>query len=180
MVASNGSFRLLAFVTYLLNDFSLICQICLSLAGTASATSSATLAQTAAAAPSYLVIAQFQIAYQLSDITADIQSRMTLAVSQVLGVDVSRVLLTFASINLRRNNLRHLLQQQGLLVTTSLAGFQGNSTAAAQLAMQLTQDNLNRRMTGLGLKQVTKVQNLLQPGNRLNEIQEDTKWILLT
>jgi BRCT domain type II-containing protein len=112
------------------------------------ATSSA--ATSSAAAPAAIVpIFQFEVPYQLSEITADLRARMTVAVAGLLGVDAGAVVLTFAAAVARRAT-----QAGGVLVSVGLRGFNGSVKALEQ---RLSTDSLNVYMATQGLRQAVVV-----------------------
>ena len=95
---------------------------------------------------------EFVIQYQLSDIAAEIKSSMTLAISSMLQVNASQVVLRFATTVLRRGvKHRILLQQSDIIVIVGLVRFQGS---VATLASMITEDNLNSKFAAEGLKSV--------------------------
>jgi hypothetical protein len=68
---------------------------------------------------------------------------MSLAVANVLGVNVTNVILTFVSASLDRRR-----QSTGVLVT---AGITGLDMSPASYASKVTQEKLNTEMTGMAL-----------------------------
>ena len=94
-------------------------------------------------------IFQFKAHYSLSDITNDIQSRMTAAVARLLQVNFSAVILSFSSFNLRQIvRPRVLLQQESVLVTVGLIDFQGS---IAVLKLRISQEKVNEQMAAENL-----------------------------
>ena len=140
-----------------------ICTQCLQAAySTAWGQSDCTVQATTTPAPdnsSVVPIFEFIVQYQLSEITADIQLKMSIAVAGVLLVSTSRVVLSFAEVDLRQ---RVLLQLKGVLVSVGLKDFQGSS---AQFASQLTKGNVDSKMAALGLKSVQSVTISGMPGS---------------
>ena len=117
-----------------------------------SGTREQTRATTSSVAPEFVVpIFQFEAPYQLSEITADLRAWMALAVANLLGVDASTVVLSFAAAVLLRVILR---QASGVLVSVGLRGFRGSQEMFEQ---QLSTANLNFYMAAQGLKQVVIV-----------------------
>ncbi len=98
-------------------------------------------ATSSAACSIVLQIFQFKAPYLLSEVTGDIQSRMSMAVANILGVNARNVVLTLVSSN-RRD------QQPGVLVSAGITDFQGS---AASYASKVTQSILTTEMTALGL-----------------------------
>ncbi len=122
------------------------CSNCSS--GTYSSSSGAT---SSAACRFVLKIFQFKALYLLEDITDEIRIRMSLAVANVLSVNVSNVILTFSSTSIegRRG------QQPGVLVSAGITEFQGS---AKDYAPRVTQDKLNNELSALGLRSVQIVE----------------------
>jgi hypothetical protein len=94
-----------------------------------------------------LQIFQFKAPYQLSEITVDMQSRMSTAVANVLGVNAINVVLTFVPATL--DQIRRLSGQlTGVLVN---AGVTDVELSAASYVSKVTQDKFNKEMTAMGL-----------------------------
>jgi hypothetical protein len=111
----------------------------------------ATSGQTSARSYSnFVLIFQFKAQYQLSDITNDINTRMTMAVANLLQVSSTDVILSFAPTTLRQESYLRM-QQDGVLVSVGLANFQGSITA---LTAMITQESINTRMAAESLKSV--------------------------
>ena len=108
-----------------------------------------------------VIIFQFKAPYQLSEITPELESRMSQAVAAVLGVNATSVSLTFVEVDMRR---RRLLQQKGVLVSVSLKNLQGS---ASPFVSRLSQDSINHQMAAAGLRTVQLVQNgtVISTGN---------------
>ena len=83
-----------------------------------------------------VIIFPFKAPYQLSEITPELESRMSQAVAAVLGVNSTSVSLTFVEVDMRR---RSLLQQKGVLVSVSLKNLQGSASPFLSL---LSQDSI--------------------------------------
>jgi hypothetical protein len=92
-----------------------------------------------------VTIFQFKSAYQFSEINEGLRQNMALAVSRVLEVPTSSIVLTIIEAGMRRT----LLQQKGVLVSVGLKGYFGSTSA---FTARVTQDNINAKMTALGLK----------------------------
>ena len=93
-----------------------------------------------------VLIIQFKVPYQMSEITSDLQTKIATAVANVIGVNVSTVSLTFVEVDLRRQ-----VQQKGVLVNVGLKDFQGPTIPYVS---RLTQDAINTQMAQLGLRSV--------------------------
>jgi hypothetical protein len=93
-----------------------------------------------------VLIIQFKVPYQMSELTSDLQTKIATAVANVIGVSVSTVSLTFVEVDLRRQ-----VQQKGVLVNVGLKDFQDATTPYVS---RLTQDAINTQMTQLGLRSV--------------------------
>ncbi len=93
-----------------------------------------------------VLIIQFKVPYQMSEITSDLQTKIATAVANVIGVNVSTVSLTFVEVDLRRQG-----QQKGVLINVGLKDFQG---ATSPYVSRLTQDVINTQMSQLGLRSV--------------------------
>ena len=91
-----------------------------------------------------LQIFQFKAPYLLSELTVDIQSRMSTAVANVLGVNAIDVVLTFVPVALDRRSG----QPTGVLVN---AGVTEVELSAASYASKVTKDKFNKEMTAMGL-----------------------------
>jgi hypothetical protein len=91
---------------------------------------------------SVLHIFQFKAPYRLSEVTEDIQRRMSIAVANVLGVNAINVVLTFSASLDRRS------QSTGVLVS---AGITDVEQSPASYASKITQDKFNKEMAGMGL-----------------------------
>jgi hypothetical protein len=91
-------------------------------------------------------IFQFKAPYQLSDISNDIQNKITVAVANLLRVNKGNVILSFASITIRVLKL-----QACVLVSVGLVNFQGFEPAFTSL---ITQDDINFHMAMQGLLSV--------------------------
>jgi hypothetical protein len=91
-----------------------------------------------------LQIFQFKAPYLVSEVTVDIQGRMSRAVANVLGVDAIDVVLTFVPSTLDRRSG----QTTGVLVN---AGVTDLELSAASLSSKVTQDKLNKEMAAVGL-----------------------------
>jgi hypothetical protein len=95
-------------------------------------------------------IFQFEAPYLLEEITDSIKNRISLAVSNVLGVPASNVVLSFSTyIESRR-------LQAKVLVSVGIVHFQGS---AASYASKVTQEKLNFEMGALGLKSGQVIQS---------------------
>jgi hypothetical protein len=92
-----------------------------------------------------VVILVFKSAYLLSEINADVRLNMTLAISSVLEVPTSNLVLTFTEAVMGRT----LLQQKGVLVTVGIKGYHLSSSS---FTTRITQDNINAKMAIFGLK----------------------------
>ena len=90
-------------------------------------------------------IIQFKAPYLLSEVTADVQSRMTIAVANILGVDVINVVLSFVPITLASGRRS---QPTGVLVS---AGVTEVELPAASYAANVTQDRFKKEMAAVGL-----------------------------
>jgi hypothetical protein len=90
-----------------------------------------------------LKIFQFEVPYLLEEVTDDMKKRISLAVSNVLGVSASNIVLTFSSFIPSRR------QQTKMLVSVGIIDFQGS---AASYVSKVTQEKLNLEMGALGLK----------------------------
>jgi hypothetical protein len=110
----------------------------------------------------FIEILQFKVAYQLSDITIEIQTKMTSAVANIVKLSVSQIILNFVEINTQLR--RRILQQTNTLVIVSIKTFQGS---VAFLSSQLTEEKLNAQMKVLGLKSVIVVTKSTSPGIQL-------------
>ena len=93
-----------------------------------------------------VLIIQFKVPYQMSEITSYLQTKIATAVANVIGVNVSTVSLTFVEVDLRRQ-----VQQKGVLVNVGLKDFQGPTIPYVS---RLTQDAINTQMAQLGLRSV--------------------------
>jgi hypothetical protein len=94
------------------------------------------------------VLCQFKAQYQLSEVTNIVRSKMIIAVSNVLEVNTSTVVLDLTSTILRR---RTLLQQAGVLVSVGLTNMH---QPASIFTARITQERLNAEMAAQGLKSV--------------------------
>jgi hypothetical protein len=115
-----------------------------------------------------VTIFQFKSAYQISEINEDLRQNMAVAISRVLEVAASNVILTIVETYMRRA----LLQlQKGVLVTVSLKGYYGSTS---NFASRITQDNINSKMIAFGLKsaQIIQIVNIpsSEPGMRPGKI----------
>jgi hypothetical protein len=90
-----------------------------------------------------LQIFKFEVSILLEEVNDDIKKRMSLAISNVLGVPASNVVLAYSSYIASRR------QQTKVLVSVGIVDFQGS---AASYASKVTQENLNLEMGALGLK----------------------------
>jgi hypothetical protein len=90
-----------------------------------------------------LKILQFEVPYLLEEVTDDMKIRLSLVLSNLLGVPASNVVLTFSSYIASRR------EQAKVLVSVGIIDFQGS---AASYASKITQENLNLEMGALGLK----------------------------
>jgi hypothetical protein len=97
---------------------------------------------------SFAPIFDFKAPYQLSEITDQIRIKMVLAISKMLEVNKSSVVLVFSSAFLRRTAL---LQKTGVLVSVGLADLQ---SSASIFASKITSDNINAAMKSEGLDAV--------------------------
>ena len=103
-------------------------------------------------------IFQFKAQYQLSEISQDIQDRMTIAVANLLLVNKSSVILSFASVSLQRQfKLRVLLKQEGVLDGVGLSNFYESTSAFNSL---ISQQSINYQMAAQKLKPVILVMAL--------------------
>ena len=100
-------------------------------------------------------ILEFKALYLLSEITNEVQDKMTLAVAHTCNIDAGNIVLSFTDIILRR---RKLLQQHGVLVNVGVQNFQGSVSALVSL---LTQESINSHMAAQGLR---PVQIVITPG----------------
>ncbi len=66
-------------------------------------------------------ILQFKVAYQLIDITAEIQTKMKIAVSNVIKLNASQIILSFAEADFLRQTGR--VQQKITIVSVGLKDF---------------------------------------------------------
>ena len=97
-----------------------------------------------------VTIFQFKALYPMSDITEEIQNKMTIAIAKLLEFNASSVLLNFAPVNLRREVHSRTLPE-GTLVTVGLVNFQGS---AAQFAPLIDQQRIDSEMATEGLMSV--------------------------
>jgi hypothetical protein len=116
------------------------CSICYS--GTYSTKTGAT---SSAECRIVLKIFQFEAPYQLTEVTENIKNRMSLAVSNVLGVPAYNVVLTFVTYM----GYTSRRQQTVLRVSVGIIDFQGS---AASYASKVTQQKFDFEMGALGLK----------------------------
>ncbi len=94
-----------------------------------------------------LQIFQFKAPYQLSEVTVEMQSRISTAVANMLGVNSIDVVLTFVPATLdRRSRLNG--QPTGVLVS---AGVTAVEFSAASYVSKVTQDRFNKEMAAMGL-----------------------------
>jgi hypothetical protein len=105
--------------------------------------SSKTGATSSAECAIVLKIFQVLVPYLLEEITENIKNRIALAVSNVLGIPGSNIVLTFSSYKAFRR------QQAKVLMIVGIIDFQGS---ASNYASKITQENLNIEMWALGLK----------------------------
>jgi hypothetical protein len=92
-----------------------------------------------------LKIFEFQAPYLLDEVTENIKSRISLAVSNVLGIPARNVVLAVSTY------LAFRRQQSKVLVSVGILDYQGS---VANYASKLTQEKLNIEMVALGLKSV--------------------------
>ncbi len=103
------------------------------------------LGATSSAACSFVLqIFQFKSQYLLSEISVEIHHRMSLAVANVLVVNVTYVVITFLSALFDRRSV-----QTGVLVSVGITEYQDS---AASYASRVTQDKFNKEMAAMGLK----------------------------
>jgi hypothetical protein len=94
-----------------------------------------------------LQIFQFKAPYQLSEVTVEMQSRISTAVANMLGVNSIDVVLTFVPATLdRRSRLNG--QPTGVLVSASVTDVE---LSAACYISKVTQDRFNKEMIAMGL-----------------------------